>query len=155
MKNQRGVTLIALVVTIIVLIILAGVAIAALTGENGLITRSRESKKLQIEGEVRDRVILAVAAAKVAAENEATKNAGYLASANLGTSGLVYTTLTADLTSGLGYTLTPGTGKISVVYTTDDYKNATNDDEAEITCDITVSGNSFSIDNWDYTDMVS
>ena len=35
LKNKKGVTLVALVVTIIVLLILAGVSIAMLTGENG------------------------------------------------------------------------------------------------------------------------
>ena len=35
MKNNKGITLIALVVTIIVLLILAGVSIAMLTGNNG------------------------------------------------------------------------------------------------------------------------
>ena len=33
--NKRGITLIALVITIIVLLILAGVSIATLTGDNG------------------------------------------------------------------------------------------------------------------------
>ncbi len=40
MRNQRGITLIALVITIIVLLILAGVSIAMLTGENGILTRA-------------------------------------------------------------------------------------------------------------------
>ena len=39
MKMNRGITLIALVITIIVLIILAGVSISMLSGENGLINR--------------------------------------------------------------------------------------------------------------------
>ena len=39
--NQKGITLIALVVTIVVLLILATVSIIALVGENGLITRAR------------------------------------------------------------------------------------------------------------------
>ena len=39
-KNIRGITLIALVITIIVLLILAGVTIATLTGENGLFRKS-------------------------------------------------------------------------------------------------------------------
>ena len=34
-KNERGITLIALVISIIVLLILAAVSIATLTGENG------------------------------------------------------------------------------------------------------------------------
>ena len=43
--REKGITLIALVVTIIVLLILAGVAIATLTGKNGLITRAKQEKK--------------------------------------------------------------------------------------------------------------
>ena len=43
MKNQKGITLVALVVTIIVLLILAGISIAMLTGENGIITNAQEA----------------------------------------------------------------------------------------------------------------
>ena len=44
-KSMKGITLIALVITIIVLLILAGVSIATLTGENGILTRAQEAKK--------------------------------------------------------------------------------------------------------------
>ena len=46
MKKQRnrGITLIALVITIIVLLILAGVSIAMLTGENGILTQAQKAK---------------------------------------------------------------------------------------------------------------
>lgn len=45
MKNiEKGITLIALVITIIVLLILAGVAIAMLTGDNGIITNAQRSR---------------------------------------------------------------------------------------------------------------
>ena len=43
-NNQKGITLVALVITIIVLLILAGVTLAALSGENGILVRGRESK---------------------------------------------------------------------------------------------------------------
>ena len=43
MRNQRGITLIALVITIIVLLILAGVSIAMLTGQNGILTRADQA----------------------------------------------------------------------------------------------------------------
>ena len=43
MKNNKGITLIALVVTIIVLLILAGVSIAMLSGEDGILKRASES----------------------------------------------------------------------------------------------------------------
>ena len=42
-KNYKGITLIALVVTIVVLLILAGVSIAMLTGENGVITQAQKA----------------------------------------------------------------------------------------------------------------
>ena len=44
LKGQNGITLIALVITIIVLLILAAVSIATLTGENGILTRANEAK---------------------------------------------------------------------------------------------------------------
>lgn len=43
-KNMKGITLIALVITIIVLLILAGVTIATLTGENGLLNKAQTAK---------------------------------------------------------------------------------------------------------------
>ena len=42
-KQTKGITLIALVITIIVLLILAGVTIATLTGENGILTRASDA----------------------------------------------------------------------------------------------------------------
>ena len=44
-RNSKGITLIALVITIIVLLILAGVTIAALSGDNGILTRAKEAKE--------------------------------------------------------------------------------------------------------------
>ncbi len=44
MRKNRGITLIALVVTIIVLLILAGVSINMLTGQNGILNRTQEAK---------------------------------------------------------------------------------------------------------------
>ena len=45
LKNNRGITLIALVVTVIVLLILAGVSINMLTGQNGILNRASEAKE--------------------------------------------------------------------------------------------------------------
>ena len=44
-KRQTGITLIALVITIIVLLILAGVSIATLTGNNGILTQANQAKE--------------------------------------------------------------------------------------------------------------
>lgn len=43
-KEQKGITLIALVITIIVLLILAGVSIAMLSGDNGILTKAGDAK---------------------------------------------------------------------------------------------------------------
>ena len=43
-RNKKGITLIALVITIIVLLILAGVSIAMLTGTNGILTQAQKAK---------------------------------------------------------------------------------------------------------------
>ena len=45
LNNNNGITLIALVITIIVLLILAGVSIATLTGENGVLTQAENAKE--------------------------------------------------------------------------------------------------------------
>ena len=43
-NNEKGITLVALVITIIVLLILAAVTIMALSGDNGILTRAKQSK---------------------------------------------------------------------------------------------------------------
>ena len=43
-KQEKGITLMALVITIIVLLILAGVTIAMLTGDNGIISKAMQAK---------------------------------------------------------------------------------------------------------------
>ena len=45
LKNVKGITLIALVISIIVLLILSAVSIAILTGENGILTQANEAKE--------------------------------------------------------------------------------------------------------------
>lgn len=60
MKNNKGITLIALVVTIIVLLILAGVSIAMLTGQNGILTRSSEASEQSAVAGAKEKVTLAV-----------------------------------------------------------------------------------------------
>ena len=55
-KRQKGITLVALVVTIIVLIILAGITISMTIGENGIFTRAKEAKRLQITAEAKEKI---------------------------------------------------------------------------------------------------
>ena len=46
MKNKNGITLIALIITVIVMLILAGVALSAISGENGLFGRVKKTAEL-------------------------------------------------------------------------------------------------------------
>ncbi len=59
MRNQKGITLIALVVTIVVLLILAGTSIAMLGGDNGIITNAQDAAAANTEGEVLDKMNVA------------------------------------------------------------------------------------------------
>ena len=59
MKN-KGITLIGLVITIMVLLILAGVTIAALSGENGILMRATEAREKTNEENLTEEVQMAV-----------------------------------------------------------------------------------------------
>ena len=59
-KGNKGITLIALVITIIVLLILSGVAIATLTGENGLFTRAKQAKENYSINSAKEKIELAI-----------------------------------------------------------------------------------------------
>lgn len=54
MKRNNGITLIALIITIIILVILAGVSVAYVTGDNGVITNAMKMELDTAKGEVRD-----------------------------------------------------------------------------------------------------
>ena len=56
--KERGITLIALVVTIIVLLVLAGISISMLTGENGILNRAGEAKTKTEEAQGEQQKIL-------------------------------------------------------------------------------------------------
>ena len=60
MTNNKGITLIALVITIIVLLILAGVSIAMLTGSNGILTQAGNAQTASLKGEAEEAVKMAI-----------------------------------------------------------------------------------------------
>ena len=59
-KEKKGITLIALVITIIVLLILAGVSIAMLTGQKGILTQANNAKNATELASAKEKVELAV-----------------------------------------------------------------------------------------------
>ncbi len=70
LKNKNAITLIALVVTIVVLLILAGVSINLLVDENGIIQKSKDARNASRAGSIRDEISL-WKAEKFAADNGA------------------------------------------------------------------------------------
>ena len=115
-KKQKGITLIALVVTIIVLLILAGVSIAMLTGNNGILTQGKRAKEETTVGHEKEAVQMAYAGAKAkklggeaTAEdvNEQLSINGENATATEGTNKIIVT-----FTSGKVYTIDQS-GKIT------------------------------------------
>lgn len=60
MKNNKGITLIALVITIIVLLILAGVTIAMLSGDNGILTKASKAVEDTDEADKKEEVSRAI-----------------------------------------------------------------------------------------------
>ena len=62
MKKQSGITLVALVITIIVLLILAGVSISLVMGNNGVLTQASSAVIENKKADAREAVSMALAA---------------------------------------------------------------------------------------------
>ena len=60
LKKENGITLVALIITIIILLVLAGIAIATLGGKNGLFARVKQAKKAHIQAEMQEQLTLAL-----------------------------------------------------------------------------------------------
>ena len=91
--KQNGITLIALVITIIVLLILAGVTIATLTGENGILTKATDAKEQTEIGDEQEKVKLSAVGA-LAKDNGGEIKRSYLndeLTSYIGTEGTDYT----------------------------------------------------------------
>ena len=142
-KNKSGITLIALIVTIIVLIIIAGISIATLTADNGILRQTNSAKVTQIEATAREQVNLAISAMRLAIAEAQAQDNSYSAKKN---SDLIQTKLLEILNidiQGLNGEFNDGgiaarsdQSEIRIVYEGDDYKNACNNELAKITYQI-------------------
>ena len=128
MKSTKGITLIALVVTIIVVLILAGISIAMLTGENGIINNAMEARIANEAGTVDEQVKLATTVLNLEITKNRTKYSSYDATnfINARTDGniTVEKSLVEILEEELAdsrYTVTPGTTDITVTYSSPTY----------------------------------
>lgn len=74
MKNKNGITLIALVITIILLLILAGVAIYAIGGNRGIFDNTKEAVKINNEATAKEQVELLVMEQQFNYYNEVNAN---------------------------------------------------------------------------------
>ena len=83
MKKQNGVTLIALVITIIVLLILAGVSIAMLTGDNGILTNATKAQENTDRENAIESIDVALQAIKTEVAAKAAENTSYSASGDI------------------------------------------------------------------------
>lgn len=77
MTNNKGITLIALVITIIVLLILAGVSIAMLTGQNGILTQANNSKSATVKAEAVEKINLTLSTIKSSIYEKQVTNSAY------------------------------------------------------------------------------
>ena len=66
-KEKKGITLLALVITIVIMLLLAGIAIQMTMGENGLIAKSEQAQKAQAKAELYDTAKLSYANLKAKA----------------------------------------------------------------------------------------
>ena len=123
MKNNKGITLIALVVTIIVLLILAGVSIAMLTGQNGILTKAGEARDNSAAGTLDEATKIAIG--NIMTEDlrwkyttDSTKYETDTNSANTNDSAALITRLSTEITSVNSNISLTGTGNSIAVDTT-------------------------------------
>ena len=83
-KTNKGITLIALVITIIVLLILAGVTIAMLTGQNGILSRAQDTRGTNAYTSSVEQAKLAYMAVKTEIMTQKVANSSYDATKNAG-----------------------------------------------------------------------
>ena len=103
-QKNKGITLIALVITVIVLLMLSGVTIATLTGENGILTRASEAGEETKEQGALEKVKIAILGSYPTNESYGPNNA----SGNLD-----YKLLKENLEAINGYESMSETGEIT------------------------------------------
>lgn len=110
LKEQKGITLVALVITIIVLLILAGVSISLVMGENGVLTQATGAVVSQKIASAKEKIESSVAAMEMqyktdwAANTSASRSDTYAGKAD---DGSLNTTLAAFVTELKANGLTP------------------------------------------------
>lgn len=103
LRQEKGITLVALIVTIIILIILAGVSIASLTGEHGALTEAQNAKLLNSYNGAYDQVNMAFTSIREKVMVESVRNSDYDAREEKSIKGFMET-MKGDLPEKNGFT---------------------------------------------------
>ena len=149
-KQQKGITLIALVITIIVLLILAGITIAMLTGSDSAPAKANEAKQKNDIGSVKDQLYIAAQNAQLDYYNDtyvekgAVSNGATSAEASKKQVGIEVANAIKDTTKG-GLASGTGIGDAKVYFGTAVTSN-TSDETKAIT--ITISTRDFHVNGY-------
>ncbi len=87
-EKNNGITLIALVVTIVVLIILAGISISVILGENGLVAKAKRTATQTEEAVANDEMGMYMASLKIDKDAGSGQRLADYLSSNVGNDGL-------------------------------------------------------------------
>ena len=88
LKDERGITLIALVVTVIVLIILAGISISIILGENGLVAKAKRAAVQTEEATANEEMGMYMASLRIDKDAGSGQRLADYLSSNVGNDGL-------------------------------------------------------------------
>ena len=153
-SNQKGITLIALIVTIIVLIIIAGISIATLTADNGVLRQTNLAKIAQIEGTAREQVKLATSAMRLAVAEARAQDNSYSAIAHSSDIQAKLLDMIKNDNTGLkkeGWgteaEVNDNVETFTITYAGADYRQACNNDQATITYTIKLGQSAIEITN--------
>lgn len=160
MKNQKGITLVSLVITIIVLVMLAGVAIVALMGDNSVLRQANSARVTNLESTVNEEVKLACAALRIAVAEAQAKNNSYSVIDNEAEiSATLKRVLNDDTNLSGAYEVSAADAnhKIVITYKGNDYSQATNDNEAAITFEVQLAQSTIELvkDSMDASGLVN
>lgn len=138
-ERNKGITLMSLIVTVIVLVIIAGVSIASLKGDNGVLRQTNSAKVTQIETLIKEKIKVGSNTIVIEIAEERAYDRNYSAKENA-----------AEIQSRMLEILKKGSntdvekegwkvgelneieGKFTIIYEGQDYKNACNDENAKI-----------------------
>ena len=112
MEKNTGITMISLVVTIIVLIILAGVSMSMIVGDNGIITQAQNAKKKTEEAQAREKLDIALMELQTEKYMNANYNAEQFVTDYLTSQGMV---IQEDIVIVDGYQFVINRGNLSIV----------------------------------------